>query len=107
MVPQLLTIQPDGQAGYAILERRDYSWRPPIVLENLMDRLRNSVTNGNMSDDDAVVLIADILAVNYWISYHELELSGWLNPEMMAKIIEAAAGITAAKRLLAEQENVR
>jgi len=98
LVPILLTIFGDGLPGYAILERRDYTWKPPVQLEDLCNRLRVAVTSDSLDDDSAFDIAAEILGIHYWISKHELELSGWMTPLLTWEIIRASAGFLSAKR---------
>ena len=107
LVPRLLQVVPDFGLEVAVAkEYRDYGWHPPASLRPLLQRLRDLFTwtpeaaEPGVPDDETVQLVADILALNYHLSVHELAVTGWLDQALVLNVLNAAAGITDAQEQL-------
>lgn len=108
LVPRLLRVVPDfGLEAAVPKEFRDYGWHAPAHLVPLMERLRDlflwTPEAGTTTPDDATVqLVADILALNYHVSLHELAVTGWLTQDLVLQVLSAAAGLLDAQDALGQ-----
>lgn len=100
MVPTLLKARESfGWVSALPREFRDYQWRDPERFLGIQDRLRHLITweaRGqvpDVPDAETTQMAADILAVNYHISLHELSLGGWLDEALVIRILMAACAL--------------
>jgi hypothetical protein len=98
-VPTLLQIVqlPDGSrslTGAIPKEYRNYQWQTPQEYYGVIDKLGAFLrSDSDPTLDEMLNIAADILAVNYNISKHELSVSGWIDEPMLLRVINAAVNV--------------
>jgi hypothetical protein len=82
---------------------QDFARIPADDLADLLDRLRAAVQERppiGMPTERTMHLAAELLALNYHTSLHELSALGWLDAEVVTQIVYGAAGWYSMKQQL-------
>jgi hypothetical protein len=95
-VPTLLHLSSDKEGTRRLTSAlpaiyKDYQWQTPSEFHDIIDRLGSYLRADETPPiEDALALAADILAINYHLSIHEMTVAGWFNEAFILDVIRAA-----------------